>query len=324
MPELVFVCTGNTCRSPMAEYIFRKLLAEEGLRDWRVSSAGLMVRSGQSISEMARKVMEEDGTKVDGHLSRLLSRELLEQADLVLTMTGHHCKIILDSYPEYSNKVYTLRGFLGQEGNLDISDPYGQPEERYRETRNEIKEISKMLLVKLNHFSLKEEGDLRNVENNKHRGDKVNIAIGSDHAGYEFKQEIIKYLEDEGYQYKDMGTDSTESIDYPDYGYRVASAVTEGKYDRGILICGTGIGMSITANKVKGIRAALCHDVFSARATRKHNNSNVLAMGARVIGIGLALEIVKTWLGEGFDGGRHQRRVDKMHSIERGEYKGDE
>lgn len=324
MLELVFVCTGNTCRSPMAEYIFRKLLAEEGLRDWQVSSAGLMALPGQSISEMARKVMEKDGTKVDGHLSRLLSREILERADVVLTMTDHHRKMILDSYPEFSNKVFTIRGFLGQEANVDISDPYGQSEERYRKTRDEIKEISKMLLGKLNYFSLKEEGNLRNLENNKHRGDKVNIAIGSDHAGYEFKQEIIKYLEDEGYQYKDMGTDSTESIDYPDYGYKVASAVAEGEYDKGILICGTGIGMSITANKVKGIRAALCHDVFSARATRNHNNSNVLAMGARVIGIGLALEIVKTWLGEDFDGGRHQRRVDKMHSIERGEYKGDE
>lgn len=320
MPELVFVCTGNTCRSPMAEYIFRKILIEEGLRGWQVSSAGLMALPGQSISEMAFKVMEEDGVKVDGHLSRLFDREILEQADLVLTMTGHHRKVILDNYPEFSNKVFTVRGFLGQEANVDISDPYGQSEEKYRETRDEIKKISEMLLGKLNHFSLKEEGDLKDVENNNHRGDKVNIAIGSDHAGYEFKQDIIKYLQDEGYQYKDMGTDSTESIDYPDYGYKVAAAVAEGEYDRGILICGTGIGMSITANKVKGIRAALCHDVFSARATRNHNNSNVLAMGARVIGIGLALEIVKTWLDEDFDGGRHQRRVDKMHSIERGEY----
>ncbi|MFW6022019.1 MAG: ribose 5-phosphate isomerase B [Halanaerobiaceae bacterium] len=152
----------------------------------------------------------------------------------------------------------------------------------------------------------------------------MKIAIGSDHAGYDLKKEIIDYLEEAGYKYKDMGTDNSQSVDYPDYGYKVANAVSGGEYDKGILICGTGIGMSIAANKVDGIRAALCHDVFSARLTRKHNNSNVLAMGARVIGNGLALEIAKTWIGEDFDGGRHQRRIDKITDIERGDNNGHE
>ena len=144
----------------------------------------------------------------------------------------------------------------------------------------------------------------------------MQLVIGSDHGGYQLKEKLKDLLDELGVEYKDFGVDSLESVDYPDYGRQVAQAVAEGSYQRGILICGTGIGMSITANKVKGIRAALCHDVYSARMTRKHNNSNVLTLGARVIGIDLAKEIVKAWLEEDFDGGRHQRRIDKISDLE--------
>ena len=140
----------------------------------------------------------------------------------------------------------------------------------------------------------------------------MKVAIGSDHGGYDLKEEVIDLLEELDVDYKDFGTDSTESVDYPDYATPVSKAVAKGEYDKGILICGTGIGMSIAANKVSGIRAALCHDVFSARATRQHNDSNVLTMGSRVIGSELAREIVSTWLDADFDGGRHQRRIDKI------------
>ncbi|MBM7557022.1 ribose 5-phosphate isomerase B [Halanaerobacter jeridensis] len=143
----------------------------------------------------------------------------------------------------------------------------------------------------------------------------MKVAIASDHGGYDLKEEVIDLLEELDVDYKDFGTDSTESVDYPDYATPVAEAVAEGEYDKGILICGTGIGMSIAANKVPGIRAALCHDVFSARATRQHNDSNVLTMGSRVIGSELAREIVSTWLDADFDGGRHQRRIDKINNI---------
>ena len=148
----------------------------------------------------------------------------------------------------------------------------------------------------------------------------MKIAIGSDHAGYKMKEKIKSVLEEKGLTYQDMGTDSDESVDYPDFAHKVANGVAEGKFARGILICGTGIGMSIAANKVLGVRAALCHNVFSARATRNHNNSNILTMGSRVIGISLAEEIVRTWLRAGYDGGRHERRVGKVEQIERGEY----
>lgn len=139
------------------------------------------------------------------------------------------------------------------------------------------------------------------------------IGIGSDHGGFELKEKVKKHLEERGLEYKDFGTYSADSCDYPVYGRAVAKAVASGECDRGILICGTGIGISITANKVKGIRAALCSDCFSAQATREHNDANILAMGARVLGDGLALKIVDTFLDTPFSGDeRHMRRISMI------------
>ena len=139
------------------------------------------------------------------------------------------------------------------------------------------------------------------------------IGIGSDHGGYALKQAIMKHLEARGLEYRDYGTYSEESCDYPEYGRAVALAVADGSCDRGILICGTGIGISITANKVPGIRAALCGDCFSAEATRLHNHANILALGGRVVGEGLALKIVDTFLDTPFSNDeRHIRRIRKI------------
>ena len=139
------------------------------------------------------------------------------------------------------------------------------------------------------------------------------IALGNDQAGYGLKQEIMKYLDEQGIPYKDYGSYSEESVDYPVYAKKVARAVTGGECEKGILICGTGIGISIAANKIKGVRAALCHDTFSAEATRQHNDANILAMGARVIGPGLAVKIVDTFLHTEFSNAeRHIRRVNML------------
>lgn len=139
------------------------------------------------------------------------------------------------------------------------------------------------------------------------------IALGSDHGGYGLKQEVIKHLQEKGIEYKDYGCYSEESCDYPIYGKAVAEAVAKGECEQGIIICGTGIGISIAANKVPGVRAALCHDCFSAQATREHNNANILAMGARVIGPGLALKIVDTFLDTPFSNDeRHVRRISML------------
>ncbi len=142
------------------------------------------------------------------------------------------------------------------------------------------------------------------------------LAIGSDHGGFALKQEIMKHLTERGIEYHDYGTYSDESCDYPEYGEATARAVASGECDRGIVICGTGIGISLAANKVHGIRCALCGDCYSAEMTRRHNDANMLALGARVLGEGLALKIVDTFLDTPFEGGRHARRIEKLMAIE--------
>ena len=141
------------------------------------------------------------------------------------------------------------------------------------------------------------------------------LAIGSDHGGLTLKREIIAYLETQKIEYKDFGTYTDESCNYPVYGEMTARAVANGECDRGILVCGTGIGMSIAANKVGGIRAALCMDSFCAEMTRRHNNANILCLGGRVTGPELALRIVEIFLNTPFDGGRHKTRVDMLDAI---------
>ena len=139
------------------------------------------------------------------------------------------------------------------------------------------------------------------------------IALGCDHGGYELMQEVKKHLEERGLEYKDFGCNGPEAVDYPVYGKKVAQAIVDGECEKGILICGTGIGISITANKFKGIRAALCTDCFTAEATRLHNDANILAMGGRVVGPGLALKIVDTFLDTPFSGDeRHIRRINMI------------
>ena len=144
----------------------------------------------------------------------------------------------------------------------------------------------------------------------------MKLAIGSDHGGFRLKEAIKTYLLAHDYEVTDFGTESEDSCDYPDFALPVAEAVAKGEYDRGILICGTGIGIGIVANKVKGVRAALCHDTFSAEACRNHNDANILTMGERIVGEGLALKSVETFLNSDFEGGRHQRRVDKIKALE--------
>jgi ribose 5-phosphate isomerase B len=142
------------------------------------------------------------------------------------------------------------------------------------------------------------------------------VAIGSDHAGLDLKNDVVALLMDLGHEYDDYGTDNPQSVDYPDFGEKVAKAVAGGKAERGILICGTGIGMSIVANKFANIRAALCNDLFCAKMSRLHNDANILVMGGRIIGKDLAKEIVSTWMKTDFESGRHLNRLKKISLIE--------
>ncbi len=145
----------------------------------------------------------------------------------------------------------------------------------------------------------------------------MQIGLACDHGGYELKEELKAFLKSLGIEPIDMGSFNQESVDYPDFGILVAEKVSRGELERGVLICGTGIGMSIVANKFPGVRAALANDLYSARCSREHNDANILVIGGRLIGRDLAREIVKVWLATPFAGGRHQRRIDKINALEK-------
>ena len=144
----------------------------------------------------------------------------------------------------------------------------------------------------------------------------MKIGIGNDHAALEMKNQVMEYLEDKGYEVINYGTNTPESCNYPEFGEKVGRAVVSGEVDCGILICGTGVGISLAANKVKGVRAVVCSEPYSAKLSKQHNNTNILAFGARVVGIELAKMIIDEWLGAEFEGGRHQTRVDMIMAIE--------
>jgi len=144
----------------------------------------------------------------------------------------------------------------------------------------------------------------------------MRVALGADHAGFDLKESLKVWLLEHGYEVQDVGTHSTESVDYPDYAVQVGEAVASGKAERGLLICGTGVGMAIAANKIPGVRAAFCPDLFTARMSREHNDANILTLGARIMGRELALEILSLWFATDFAGGRHTARLEKIRAIE--------
>lgn len=308
--KVLFVCSGNTCRSPMAALLFAQEARSAGVKV-EVASRGLAAAEGWPASRRAIEVMREWGLDLSRHKSRSLNRQDVEDSDLVLTMTTAHAERIKQMWPFTQNKVFALKEYIhlysgaGSEeeeagGDMDIMDPFGQTLSVYRRCAQEIEAAVKSLVKILSQQGV----------------DPLRIALAADHGGVMLKDQIKCWLEEMGLSVEDFGTYSTESVDYPDYARIVGEKVASGEFDRGILVCGTGIGMSIAANKIPGIRAALCHDVFSARATREHNDSNILCLGERVVGPGHARAIVEAWLGTEFAGGRHARRVDKIGALE--------
>lgn len=307
--HILLVCTGNTCRSPMAARLLQIALRERNLdRLFNVSSAGIAAISGQPAAGQAIETIAAYGASLEDHRSRMLDRDLVDGSWLILTMTQDHKESVLRLFPQALERVYTLGEFAGEPFGSDweVPDPYGQSVEVYRRTGEALRRALERVADRL--------AEGHSME--KRGASPLKVAFGCDHAGIDLRDTIRTVVEELGHTFEDMGPQTAESVDYPDYGAKVAQAVAAGAADLGIVVCGTGIGISIAANKVKGIRAALCSETFSARMCREHNNANVLALGARVVGPGLAQEIVRTFLTTEFAGGRHQTRVEKISALE--------
>ena len=291
MKKIIFVSTNNTCRSFIAESVLRKYLKDAHRRDIQVESKGLVVLFPEPEHTKAADLVRKSGIEIIDFKASQLTQEDVETSDLILTMNDKQKEKVLEDYHGYK-EVATINEYANDEGA--VIDPYGMDDEDYEHCFVQITQL------------------IHKIWNHKLGGNEM-IGIGSDHGGYELKQAVIKHLEEKGHAVKDYGCYSEESCDYPVYAKAVAEGILKDEVKQGILICGTGIGISITANKIKGIRAALCGDTFSARATREHNNANILALGARVTGEGLALDIVDTFLETKFSNDeRHIRRINMI------------
>ncbi|SDL17288.1 ribose 5-phosphate isomerase B [Halarsenatibacter silvermanii] len=311
MKQIILVCTGNTCRSPMAVELLRKKFADDS--DYSFSSAGLTAIRGGRMDERAKMALKKTGIEPDEHSSRPLDKDLVKRSDLILTMTASQAREIKERYPQKEEYVFSLGEFT--EDGRDVNDPFGGSQSTYEKTREQMEKMMEEISSRLADFFTETTKTPKEAGKFDTRSDRMVIAAGSDHAGFSLKEEIIDWLEEEGYKVTDVGVDQEkESVDYPDYASRVAEKVAAGEAQLGLLICGTGLGMSMTANKYAGVRAARCHDTYSARMARSHNDASILTMGERVIGTGLAKDVVKAFISTDFSGGRHARRVDKMEN----------
>jgi RpiB/LacA/LacB family sugar-phosphate isomerase len=303
MKTILFICTGNICRSPMAEGLFRH--ASQGRGDYRIFSAGLGAVDGQPPSPYAVQAMKELDIDISRQRSRTLTADLVLQADYIFGMTHSHVDTVQLLYPQAAEKTFLLREFDDtlEIYEKDISDPIGGSYTVYRACRDQIEQGIASVLQFIEH------GPSAAVRPAT-RG--VTFALGADHGGFELKEALKQHLSDRGVSYVDLGTHTKESTDYPDYALAVGERVAERKAELGLLVCTTGIGMCITANKISGIRAALVADAATASVTRQHNNSNVLCLAGRTTPVEVARQIVDAFLSAEFEGGRHERRVNKM------------
>ncbi len=305
MLTILFICTGNVCRSPMAEGLLRHL--DGGRGRYRARSAGVGAVEGMPPSRNAIIAMRELGIDISGQRSRPVTAQLLKEADYVFGMTQGHVDAIALMYPEAVEKTFLLRHFEEEAPGFsrDIADPIGAPLDVYRICRDEIQRAIEIMLDHLDpQATAGGETDTAPAP--------LPLAIGADHAGFALKQALIEHLTARGVAFSDVGTHSTDSTDYPDYAQAVAQLIQEGKAGRGILVCHTGIGMSLAANKQPGIRAALVTDEETARLSRSHNDANVLCLGAHNTPADVAARLVDIFLETPFEGGRHDRRVRKL------------
>ncbi len=307
MKTVLFVCTGNVCRSPMAEGLFEHAVRGRGA--YRVLSAGVGAVDGQPASEYAVRALRELGLDISPHRSRHLTADVVAQANYIFGMTHSHVDAIMLLYPQAAEKTFLLREFdetLDAFEN-DISDPIGGSYEVYRNCRDQIEQgIASML-----KFIEQTSGPAGGVSQTPA---KQTVALGADHGGFDLKQAVKLHLQAQGWIVVDYGTTSKESTDYPDFAHLVGYAVADNKNEFGILLCTSGVGMSITANKIPGVRAALVFDEEMAGLARQHNDANVLCIGAKHTDAELAKKMADAFLAAKFEGGRHERRVNKIET----------
>ncbi len=341
MTSILVVCTGNVCRSPTAEGFLRKDL-QEALGDAAptVASAGTAGWEGSQAMPEAMAAAAELGIDISSHRARRLVPGMAESADLVICMARDHRTAIVRGVPSVGAHTFTLKELVrllerlagdrpddpldriaaaaalrraspgGSRTTTTSSIPWGCPPTATERSPPRSRVAAVAWSPPCSAACLPTRPGPR---------PDVRIAIGSDHSGYALKEALKGTLHRDGHEVLDVGTDSETSVDYPAFCAAAARAVADGRADRAIVVGGSGQGEQIAANKVDGVRAALCHDLYLARLSRAHNDANVLSMGARVVAQTYAEEIVRVWLETPFEGGRHVPRIEQIAAIERGE-----